>query len=63
MDKKGYIIGVIAKTRVIMSCHEKRSFITQYCNREWVSLIECVSLDGQKLRLWVIFQGKKQKKA
>jgi DDE superfamily endonuclease len=34
--------------------------IIELGNREWVSLIECISLDRRLLCLWVIFKGKKQ---
>ncbi len=42
--------GVITKLKVVISKHEKKKHMTYYGNREWVSLIECVSMDGRKLR-------------
>jgi len=43
IDEKGYMMGVIAKCRVVVSKHGKNKYMTQCGNREWVSLIECLS--------------------
>lgn len=65
MDEKGVMMGVIAKMKVIVS-REKRfkgkPYVTQPGNRDWTSLIECVSMDGRLLKLWVIFKGKHHKR-
>jgi len=45
MDKKGVIIGYIGKVKVIVSKYDKKAYMTQPGNREWASLIECISLD------------------
>ena len=59
MDEKGFMQGVIAKLRVMISKHDqKKAYMTQCGNREWVSLIECVSMDGRSLPPWIIFKGK-----
>ena len=63
MDEKGFMMGVIAKLRVMISKHEKKAYMTQPGNREWVSLLECVSLTGKSLPLWMIFKGKQLMKA
>ena len=39
---------------------KKKAEMTQPGNREWVSLLECVSMTGQVLRPWIIFKGKQQ---
>jgi helix-turn-helix, Psq domain/Tc5 transposase DNA-binding domain len=57
MDEKGCIMGVIGKTRCIISKHEYQAALTQCGNREWVTLIECASLVGKLLGLYVIFKG------
>ena len=49
IDEKGFMQGVIRKQKVIVSREEKfrgKSYVTQCGNREWTSLIECVSMDG-----------------
>ncbi len=51
MDEKGFMMGVIAKLRVMISKHEKKTYMTQPGNREWVSLLECVSLTDKSLSL------------
>ena len=63
MDEKGCMMGVIGKLRVVVSRHEQKPYMTQCGNREWVSLIECVSLHGRLLPSWVIFKGKVHQKA
>jgi hypothetical protein len=65
IDKKGFIQGVIRKQKVIVLREEKfrgKSYVTQYGNREWTSLIKCVSIDGRILSPWVIFKGVQYKK-
>lgn len=71
MDEKGFMMGVIAKLRVMLNKYEmidgkkkkRKAYMTQCGNREWVSLIECVSLDGRALNPLVIFKGKLLQKA
>ena len=63
MDEKGFMQGVIAKQKVMISRHEKPQYMTQCGNREWVSLLECVSIVGKVLRSWVIFKPVRQQKA
>lgn len=49
MDEKGYIIGVIGRLKVIISKQEKKAFMTQDGNRQWVTLVECISMAANKL--------------
>ena len=64
MDKKGFMMGVIAKLKVIISKYEfGGKHMTQCGNRDWVSLIECVSMDGRVLKPWIIFKAKLKQKA
>jgi len=56
--------GVIAKYKVMVSKYDKKkAYMTQYGNREWVSLIKCISMDGRYLPPWIIFKGKLIQKA
>ena len=52
MNEKGFrfMQRVIAKLRVMISKYEKKAHMTQCGNREWVSLIECISMDGRVLK-------------
>jgi hypothetical protein len=63
MDEKGVMMGYIGKVKVIISKQEKKIYMTQPGNREWVSLIECISVDGRRTRPWVIFKAKQHQKA
>ena len=63
MGEKGFMQGVIGKESVTISRHQLKTSMTQLGNREWVALIECVSLDGKVIKPWVIFKGKQQMKA
>jgi DDE superfamily endonuclease len=51
---------MLQRTKVIISKYEIAKYIVEPGNKEWVSLIECISLDGRLLLPWVIFKGKKQ---
>ena len=64
MDEKGFMMGVIAKVKVMISKYEfGGKYVTQCGNRDWVSLIECVSSDGRVLKPWIIFKAKLKQKA
>jgi hypothetical protein len=58
------MLGIISKTKVIVSRHKKKQYITKPRNREWVSLIECIllKLSCRRPRLWFIFKGKQHQK-
>lgn len=65
MDEKGFALGLIRAIRVVTCTKKDRNastFLTQCGNREWASLIECISADGRKLEPWIIFKGKMQQK-
>jgi hypothetical protein len=62
MDEKGAMMGVIGQQRCIISKSEKRPKSLQDGNREWVTLIECISLLGTVLSPYIIFKGKTQLK-
>lgn len=57
MDETGLALGVCTNTIVIASS-EKKAYVKSPKNREWVSIIECVSAAGQKLRYAAIFEGR-----
>ena len=63
MDEKGVMMGYIGKVKVVISRHEKKIYMTQPGNREWVSVIECISLDGRRTRPWIIFKAKQHQRA
>ena len=61
MDEKGFAMGIQGKMRVICF-RQHRALMTSDDNREWVSLIECVNILGEVLKMWIIFKGKYQQK-
>ena len=63
MDEKGFLQGFIEKLKVMIGKYEKKAHVTQPGNREWVSLIECISMDGRLLTPWIIFKAKQLQKA
>jgi hypothetical protein len=44
IDEKGILMGVIKKVKVLISKHEKKNYMIYDGSREWVTLIECISL-------------------
>ena len=61
MDEKGVMMGASEKVKVIISKNEKRQYMTASGSREWVSLIECISVIGKAQDPWIIFKGKMHK--
>ena len=57
MDETGKALGVCANSRVLASSRKKKTYKQSPENREWASIIECVSASGKKLRCAVIFKG------
>lgn len=50
-NEKGILISYISKVKVIISKYEKKVYITQPRNRDWVILIKCILLDRRRTRL------------
>ena len=57
MDEKDVMQGVVAKLKLMVSAKERKKYMTQDGNLEWVSLLECISMTGRFLRSWVIFKA------
>ena len=58
MDEKGIMTGANEAVKCIISKYEKKTFMTAEGSREWVSLIECISMANKKCPPWIIFKGK-----
>ncbi|KAI0996143.1 hypothetical protein K3495_g12037 [Podosphaera aphanis] len=58
MNETELALGVCTNTIVIASSSNKKAYVRGPENREWVSIIECVSAAGRKLRRATIFKGK-----
>ena len=61
MDEKDVMMGASEKMKIIISKKEKRQYMTASGSREWVSLIECISVIGEAQDPWIIFKGKMHK--
>jgi hypothetical protein len=57
MDETGVALGVCTNTQVLASSSKKKAYVQSPEDREWVSVIECVSATGCKLRCVSIFKG------
>ncbi len=58
MDETGLALGVCTNTQVLTSSKKKKAYKKTPENREWVSILECISATGRTLRPAVIFKGK-----
>ena len=59
IDEKGFMAGVTGKVKVMISKYEKKENVSQPGNREWVTLIECISQSGRVLPPYIIFKAKR----
>ena len=58
MDEKGVILGMATRSKVITPRASLRKAVQQPGNREFVSVIECVSADGRALAPFIIWKAK-----
>ncbi len=63
MDEKELALGGTNKARMVCLKSHYQIYKTQDGNREWVTLIECISADGRLLTPFIIFKGKRHIKA
>ena len=57
MDEKGFAMGIADSSKVLVKVTEAEAFNVHSGNRDWVSMIECVSSLGSVLPAYFIFQG------
>ncbi|KAI0990914.1 hypothetical protein K3495_g17273, partial [Podosphaera aphanis] len=57
MDEQGLGLGVCSNTKVLSSSKKTRTFVISPQNREWVSVLECVSATGRIIKPLIIFKG------
>lgn len=57
MDEKGFLMGVALKCKVICRKGRRGPKLTQDSSREWVTVIETISGDGEVLRPMIINKG------
>ena len=58
MDETGYSIGYIKATRVIIDKTRNLRYSAVPGRQEWVSVIECICMNGTALPPMIIFKGK-----
>ncbi len=59
MDEKGFMKGIGDDPKVIIPVNEEEAWSNQPGNREWVSIICCISANGYSLPSFFIFQGQR----
>jgi hypothetical protein len=60
MDEKGFLMGPIQPSHVLIPIQEKHAYLYQDEGREWISVSECISADGEALPAWVVFKADNQ---
>jgi DDE superfamily endonuclease len=58
MDETVFSLGSIKATRVVLDKTERSRYSAQPGRQEWISVIECISMDGMALHPMIIFKGK-----
>ena len=57
MDKKGFMKGILDNVKVIIFRNDKEAFTIQPGNRDWVSIVECISTINYVFPPFIIFPG------
>jgi hypothetical protein len=57
-DETGFQMGVISTAKVITGANKGKPVSVQPGNREWVTVIDCISLYGHSVPPVIIFEGK-----
>lgn len=57
MDETGNALGPCANQTILGNASTKRSYVSRPEDREWVSVIECISAEGIAIQPLVIFKG------
>ena len=58
VDETGIALGVCNSHTILGTTATTKSYMQTPENREWVSIIECVSAIGKKIKPVIIFRGK-----
>jgi DDE superfamily endonuclease len=53
-------MGAIQWSYVLIPVNEREAFLRQDSNREWISIIECISGVGELLLSYIIFEASYQ---
>lgn len=63
LDEKGCALGRAGKAKVVCSKTNINANMSEPGNREWVTLLECISAGGKLTPLFIIFKAKLQKES
>ena len=58
MDEKGFMIGILQKTKRVYSKPKEIRGVGQNGNREWVTVLATICMDGSYVSPAVIYQSK-----
>lgn len=59
MDESGFSIGTINARRVIVNTQIGQRYQANPGRQEWVSVVECISMDGSSISPMIMFKGEK----
>ena len=57
MDEKGFMKGILDNIKVIISRNNKEVFTIQPGNRDYVNIVECISIINYVFPPFIIFLG------
>ena len=57
VDEQGMALGTCSATTVLVPLNAKKAYVKAPQTREWVTVIEAISMNGAKIRPLVIFKG------
>jgi hypothetical protein len=57
IDKSGFSVGEVEASRRIINAIVYEAFQAKPGQQEWVTLVECISMDGSALPLLIIFKA------
>ncbi|ERF77080.1 hypothetical protein EPUS_06298 [Endocarpon pusillum Z07020] len=56
MDEKGLLTGANQQSSVLIPMEKRQAYMRQEGNRQWASVLECISADGEALPAWMVFK-------
>ena len=57
MDETGFAVGSVQAGRVLIDSRVRAQFQAQPGRQEWITVIECICVDGTVIPPLVIFKG------
>ena len=60
MNKKGFLLGVSSREKVLCRSTRKNPRLVQKGGREWITLVEGIGVEGQRIAPYVIYKVEAQ---